>query len=141
MRHAIRYEGGYERNFSQLRPGTTDFEGDDGGRHGMAPWPRGADGLRFGFMERQGKRFVATRVQYGTTDVVLKHDVQIDLMRHLGGHHLAGEPVRLDDTAASALLGDAIDANPEQRAELTAVRDQVRGAMEKPAEQSVEHRV
>src|SRR5579872_1187909 len=101
MRHAIRYEGSYERNFSQLRPGATDFEGDDGGRHGMASWPRGADGLRFGFMERHGKRFVATRVQFGTTDVVLKQDVTLDATRHLGGHHLSAEPVRLDDTAAS----------------------------------------
>lgn len=129
MRHAIRYEGGFERNFSGLRPGATEFEGDDGEMHEMAPWPSGADGLRFGFMERHGKRFVAVRVQFRNTDVVLKNDVPLDSIRHLGGHRLSGEPVRLDNDPASALLGDTIDANPAQRAELAALRDQVRGSM------------
>jgi hypothetical protein len=142
MRHAIRYEGGFERNFSELRPGATDFEGDDGERHKMVPWPSGADGLRFGFMERHGKRFVAVRVQFRTADVVLAHDVPLDAERHLGGHRLSAEPVRLDDDAASALLGDAIDANPAQRAELSALRDQVRGSMRGHAShQSEEHTV
>ena len=141
MRHAIRYEGGFERNFSDLRPGATEFEGDDKERHKMAPWPKGADGLRIGFMERQGKRFVAVRVQYGATDVVLKHDVVLDPNRHLGGHRLAAEPVRLDNDAASALLGDIIDANPEQRTELTAVREQLRASLHQPATPTKEHRV
>src|SRR5215469_6121931 len=131
MQHAIRYEGGFERNFSDLRAGAADFEGDDGERHAMAPWSPKADGLRFGFMERHGKKFVAVRVQYGKADVVLKHDVPIDAMRHLGGQRLAGEPVRLNDDAASALLGDVIDANPELRGELVALRDQVRVPSEK----------
>lgn len=142
MRHAIRYEGGFERNFPELRPGATDFEGNDGERHAMAPWPSGADGLRFGFMERNGKRFVAVRVQFRTADVVLAHDVPLDSMRHLGGHRLAAEPVRLDDDPASALLGDAIDANPSQRAELSALRDQLRGSLpEQTSKPTEEHRV
>jgi hypothetical protein len=141
MQHAIRYEGGYERNYSALRPGATEFVGDDGKKHGMAPWPQKADGLRFGFMERQGKRFVAVRVQYGTSDVVLKEPVVLDSTRHLGGHHLAGEPVKLDETAASALLSDAIDVNLDQRAELIALRDQVRSAMGRKVEDTPEHRV
>ena len=142
MRHAIRYEGGFERNFADLRPGATDFEGDDGERHTMAPWPSGADGLRFGFMERHGKRFVAVRVQFRTADVVLGHDVPLDSVRHLGGHRLSGEPVRLDNDPASALLGDIIDANPAQRAELSALRDQVRSSMrDHPSTKSEEHTV
>jgi hypothetical protein len=142
MRHAIRYEGGFERNFSELRPGATDFDGDDGERHTMVPWPSGADGLRFGFMERHGKRFVAVRVQYGTADVVLAHDVPLDAVRHLGGHRLSAEPVRLDNDPASALLGDAIDANPAQRAELSALRDQLRASMrDETSKKSEEHRV
>jgi hypothetical protein len=80
-------------------------------------------------MERHGKRFVAVRVQYRTADVVLPHEVPLDAVRHLGGHRLSGEPVRLDDDAASALLSDAIDLNPDQRPELLAIRDQVRGSL------------
>jgi hypothetical protein len=129
MRHAIRYEGGYERNFTSLRPGAAEFDGDDDQRHTMVAWPAGADGLRFGFMERQGKRYVAVRVQYGPTDIVVPHGVVIDQTRHLAGRRLGPDPVPLADEPASALLGDIIDANPECRADLVAVRDRVRHAM------------
>jgi hypothetical protein len=134
MRHAIRYEGGYERNFSKLRPGATDFEGDDGARHKLPPWPKDTDGLRFGFMERQGKKFVAVRVQYGPADVVLPHDVAVERDIHLDGKRLGPEPIVLSDTAASALLGDVITANPEHRDALIAVRDGVRQSIATRAE-------
>jgi hypothetical protein len=130
MRHAIRYEGGFERNFSVLQPGVADFEGDDGDRHPMPPWPADVDGLRYGFMERRGKRFVVVRVQYGSTEAVLPHGVQLDPARHLGGKHLKPESVVLADGPAGALLGDVIDANPERYAELAAIREQVRHALE-----------
>ncbi len=29
MRHALRYEGGFERNFSQLRSGATEYQSDE----------------------------------------------------------------------------------------------------------------
>ena len=132
MRHAIRYEGGFERNFASLRAGATDFEGDDGARHAMPPWPANVDGLRFSFMERKGKRFGAVRVQYGGTDVVLAHDVLIDSARHLGGRHLAPDPLILTDASAGALLGDIIDTNPDQRSALVALRDQVRDSLGNP---------
>ncbi len=140
MRHAIRYEGGFERNFNVLRPGAADFDGDDDQRHEMVAFPAAVDGLRFGFMERQGKRFVAVRVQYGPTDVVLSHGVVVDQTRHLGGRHLGAEPTVLGDAPASALLGDIIDANPDHKTELMAMREHVRRAMgpqapgSKPAE-------
>ena len=109
----------------------------------MAPWPSGADGLRFGFMERNGKRFVAVRVQFRTgRNVVLAHDVPLDSMRHLGGHRLAAEPVRLDDDPASALSGTRSDANLSQRAELSALRDQApRARAEQTSKPTEEHRV
>ena len=129
MQHAIRYEGGFERNFASLRAGTADFEGDDGARHAVPPWPANVDGLRFSFMERQGKRFGAVRVQYGRTVVVLSHDVPIDSARHLGGRHLAPEPLILTDASAGVLLGDIIDASPGERSALVALRDQVRHSL------------
>jgi len=129
MRHGIRYEGGFERNFTALRPGATDFSGDDDERHPMAGWPAEVDGLRFGFMERKGKRFVAVRVQYGSADIVVPHEVFIDQTRHLAGRHLGPEPLVVGDAPAGALLGDMIDANRERAAELIAMRDKVRLAM------------
>jgi hypothetical protein len=128
MQHAIRYEGGFERNFAALRPGNTDFvgEGNDDRRYPAAIWHKDADGLRFSFMEKRGKKFVVVRVQYGPTDIVLPHEVAIDQTLHLGGRHLGPEPLLLRDTEAGALLGDIMKANRERFTELSALRDQVR---------------
>lgn len=129
MRHAIRFEGGYERNFSSLRPGTTDYQGDDGVRHPIPAWPADAPGLRFGYMEQSGKRFVAVRVGYGEEEIILGHPVRLDPSRHLGGKRFSPEPITIADMPAGALLGDIIDANHEQQAELAALRDRVRQAL------------
>ena len=93
MRHVIRYEGGYERNFGTLRSHGSEYEGDDGDRHVAKPWPKTMDGVRFSFMEQPGKRFVAVRVQYAGEDVVLKNPVRLDPERHLGGKRFSAEPV------------------------------------------------
>jgi hypothetical protein len=129
MRHAIRYEGGFERNFSTLSPGAADYDGDDDQRHPMEAWPAEADGLRFGFMERQGKRFIAVRVQHGASDIVLSHGVVIDAPRHLDGRRLGPEPLLIGNGPASALLADIMDANHDRFADLAAVRDQIRTAL------------
>ena len=129
MRHAIRFEGGYERNFSALRQGGTDYEGEDGARHRIPAWPADAPGLRFGYMEQSGKRFVAVRVGYGEDEILLQHPVRLDPSRHLGGKRFGAEPIAIADMPAGALLGDIIDANHEQQAELSALRDRVRQAL------------
>jgi hypothetical protein len=129
MQHVIRFEGSFERNFAALRPGGSEYEGDDGSRQRPAPWPAEADGLRFGFMEQHGKRFLAVRVQYGDEEVVLRHPVRLDPARHLGGRRFSANPILLGDEPAGALLGDILDLNPEQRPELTALRDRVRRAL------------
>jgi hypothetical protein len=129
MRHAIRFEGGYERNFGIRAPGTSDYEGDDGARHPVVPWPADVTGLCFGFMEQSGKRFVAVRVRYGDEEVVLGHPVRIDPARHLGGKRFAAEPVAIADNPAGTLLGDILDANPTQHESLAALREGVRSAL------------
>jgi hypothetical protein len=144
MQHAIRYEGGFERNFAALRPGNTDFVGDDDRRYPAAAWHRDADGVHFSFMEKQGKKFVVVRVQYGPTDIVLPHEVAIDQVTHLSGRHLGPEPLLLRDNEAGALLGDIIKANRERFTELSALRDEVRhglGPHGKHAEGTKETRV
>jgi len=129
MRHAIRFEGGFERNFATLRSGADEYAGDDGVRRPVAAWPDEADGLRFGFMEQRGKRFLAVRVRYGDEEIVLGHPVRLDPSRHLGGRRFSPAPIPLGDEPASALFTDIFDANPEQRPELTALRERVRSAL------------
>lgn len=126
MRHAMRYEGGFERNFPTLRPGAHDYLGDDGARHVVTSWPREADGLRVGFMEQRGKKFLAVRVGYGDEEIVLQHPVRLDPARHLGGRRFVGRPIPISDDSASTLFGDVLGANAEQHAELTALRARIR---------------
>jgi hypothetical protein len=129
MQHVIRFEGSFERNFAALRAGSSEYEGDDGSRHHVVPWPAEADGVRFGFMEQRGKRFLAVRVGYGDEEIVLRHPVRLDPARHLGGQRFTAKPILLGDEPAGALLGDILDLNPEQRPELIALRDSVRRAL------------
>jgi hypothetical protein len=129
MQHVIRFEGGFERNFATLRSGAGDYEGDGGGRHPVVPWPAEADGLRFGFMEQRGKRFLAVRVGYEDEEIVLQHPVRLDPARHLGGRRFSAHPIPLGNEAAGALLTDILDLNPEQRPELTVLRGRVRHAL------------
>jgi hypothetical protein len=137
MQHILRFEGGYERNFAALRPGANEYDGEDGARQHAVPWPAEADGIRFGFMEQRGKRFLAVRVEYADLEVVLKHPVRLDPSRHLGGRRFSPKPIPLADESASALLGDMVDLNPELRSELRAVRDRVRQDLgAKPAAKS-----
>jgi hypothetical protein len=129
MQHAIRFEGGFERNFAALHAGGAEYDGDDGTRLHAAPWPAEADGVRFGFMEQQGKRFLAVRLQYEDEEIVLRHPVRLDPARHLGGRRFSARPIPLGDDSASALFADILDLNPEQRPELTALRERVRRAL------------
>jgi hypothetical protein len=129
MRHVLRFEGSFEQNFPTLRPGTDGYLADDGTRQSALEWPAEADGLRFGFMEKQGKKFVAVRVGNGEQEVVLENPVRLDPARHLGGRRFSATPIPLGDEPASALLGDILDANVDQRPALTALRDWVRRSM------------
>src|SRR4051812_47023268 len=69
MRHGLMYQGGFERNHPSLAPGTASFVGTDGRTHQFPEWPADVDGVRFGYLERRGKRFVVARVQFEEHDV------------------------------------------------------------------------
>jgi hypothetical protein len=129
MQHVIRFEGGFERNFTTLRSGASDYEAEDGAPQHIVPWPAEADGVRFGFMEQRGKRFLAVRVRFGDGEIVLRHPVRLDPGRHLGGRRFSARPIPLGDEAAGALFADMLDLNPEQRPELTALRERIRRAL------------
>src|SRR5687767_11344882 len=124
MRHAAMYHGSFERNFAGLKPGATTFEGSDGTAHPIPEWPKSADGVRIGYMEKTGKKFMIVRLQRGKTDIVLKHELVIDLPRHFGhGKRLGPEPTLIeDDELIVGLLEDLIRRNPEQSADLMRLR-------------------
>jgi hypothetical protein len=126
MRHAIRYEGSYERNFGKPNDDPDTYEGEDGKRHKAQPWPDDVDGLRVGFMEQEGRRFFAVTVGQAEDEIRLENPLRLDPDRHFGGKRFAAEPVKIGDQPAGVLLGDIIAANPEQREPLTRVRERIR---------------
>ncbi len=123
MRHALRYHGGFERNYATLEPGAQRFLGSDGAERLLPEWPGEVDGLRVSYMEKPGKKFVAVRVEDDEADVVLRHEVLLDPSRHMGyGKRFGAEPTIIADEVACVLLDDIITKNPEQRDELAAIR-------------------
>jgi len=123
MHHCLIYEGGFERNFPNLKPGATTFQGTDGAEHPIPDKPSDVDGVCVGYMEKAGKKFAAVRVQRGKDDVVLKHELLLDPARHMGfGKRFSPEPTLLDDEMMATLLGDILAKNPEQRNELSKIR-------------------
>lgn len=126
MSHALMYHGSFEANSSRLKSGATTFIGSDGSEHAIPEWPDEADGLRIGYMEKAGKRFVAVRVIDDKADVVLGNELLIDPPSHMGyGKRFSPEPTVIEDDAAKQLLNDIIEKNPEQRSQLAAIRDRM----------------
>lgn len=117
------YHGAFETNFAELRPGATTFTGSDGKTHQLRDWPKDVNGVRFGYMEKEGKRFFVVRVMDGKSDLVLPHEVRIDSTRHMGMNKRFGpEPTVIDDGPATDLLADILRGNPEVRLELADIR-------------------
>ena len=79
--------------------------------------------MRVGYMEKRGKRFVAVRMMFKNTDVVLENEVIIDPVRHLGaGKRFAAEATVVGDEPMLALLTEAVRKNPDQKTELARLR-------------------
>lgn len=118
MRHGYMYNGAFELNFDDLRPGTTTYKSTDGQERPLPPWPDSVDGIRIGYLEKVGKKFFAVRVQHDSQDIVLEHPVYIDPMRHMNNRRFTAQPTLVSDDEASTLLDDILRANPDKQAEL-----------------------
>ena len=125
MQHGLMYQGSFEHNHSELKPGTNVFRGTDGVEHPIPAWPKGVDGVKVGYMEKSGKKFYAVRVQFEKHDIVLENPVLLDPMRHLGNKRFAPEPTVITDKIAETLLDDLIERNPEQKEELALLINRV----------------
>jgi hypothetical protein len=120
------YHGAFESNFSKMKSGATTFLGSDGSERVIPDWPDEADGLRIGYMEKAGKRFVAVRVMDDKADIMLGNELLLDAPSHMGyGKRFSPEPTVIEDEAAKQLLNDIIEKNPDQRAELKAIRSRM----------------
>lgn len=127
MRHALMYHGSFEANFP-ARAGAETFRGSDGADHPIPSWPQDVDGMRIGYLEKPGKKFVAARVQFEDEDIPLSNPVVIDPPRHMGyGNRFGPEATIIQDETARYLIEDIIAKNPEQREQLWPIRDRVRG--------------
>jgi hypothetical protein len=124
MRHALMYHGGLELNHAKLKPGATTFEGSDGSTRELPPWPESAY-LRFGYMEKAGKKFCVVRVCDSQSDVVVQNEMVLEPGRHMGfGIRLGPEPTMLeDDGVVMTMLEDLIKKNADQAPELFKIRD------------------
>ena len=126
MRHGLMYQGGFERNFQERKPGSSTFHGSDGTERQLPDWPKEIDGLRVGYMEKPGKNFVAVRVQFEDRDVILENEVTIDAARHMGyGKRFSPEPTVIPEETARVLLADIMAKNLGQRDELQPIYDQL----------------
>lgn len=126
MPHALMYHGGFEANFSRMKPGATTFLGSDGSERVIPEWPDEADGLRVGYMEKDGKRFVAVRVMDDKADIMLGNELLLHPPSHMGhGKRFSPEPTIIGDEAAKQLLYDIMDKNPDQLAALKGIRDRL----------------
>jgi hypothetical protein len=125
MLHALMYQGGFERNFATLEPGVRSFRASDGADVELPPWPDSVDGVRFGYMERRGRKFLLVRLQFDEHDIVLRTPVALDRLRHMGNQRFSARPTLLTDADASTLLDDVIECNPEQSAEIALLINRV----------------
>jgi hypothetical protein len=117
------YHGGFERNFPNLKPGTTTFQGTDGEEHELPEAPAKCDGMRIYYMEKAGKKFAAVRVQHGKDDLVLEKELLLDPARHMGyGKRFSAEPTEIGDEFAAVILEDMMQQNTEQRRTLVQLR-------------------
>jgi hypothetical protein len=125
MLHGLMYQGGFERNFATLESGVRSFRASDGEELELPDWPESVDGVRFGYMERRGRKFLVVRLQFDEHDIVLRTPVALDPLRHMGNQRFTARPTLLTDANASVLLDDVIECNPEQSTEIALLINRV----------------
>ena len=125
MLHGLMYQGGFEENFATLTPGARTFRTSEGAELALQPWPEKVDGVRFGYMERRGRKFLVVRLQFDERDIVLQTPVMLDRLRHMGNQRFSARPTLISDANASALLDDVIECNPEQSTEIALLINRV----------------
>lgn len=125
MKHGLMYQGSFEDNFAGLTPGARSFRTSGGTEQQLPPWPERIDGVRFGYMERRGRKFVVVRLLFEEHDLVLQNPVTLDRIRHMGNQRFSAGPVVLSDDHASVLLDDVIECNSQQATDIALLINRV----------------
>jgi hypothetical protein len=127
------YHGGFERNFPNLKPGASSFDGTDGASHPIPAWPAGADGVCVGYMEKAGKKFMAVRIVHGSVDIILPDALVLDGARHMGhGKRFGAAPTLVDDDGIMVtLLEDVMKKNPGTANALMPIREKLKAGITK----------
>jgi len=114
MRHSIGYLGHYD-HFCNLTPHPREYHRHDGSLGTVDDRPNRVNGIFFGYMEREGKTFVAVRAQHDDIDidVVLQNAVPLDPSRHTDGKGFGPKPSLFGDDSAARLVSDMITTNPQ----------------------------
>ena len=119
MRHAYMYNGAFETNYSDLRPGTTTYKSTEGEERALPDWPEKIDGIRVGLHGEGGKEVLRrARAVRQPRRRCLENPVHIDPLRHMGNRRFSADPTLVTDDEASALLDDIIRDNPDKQPEL-----------------------
>jgi hypothetical protein len=118
MIHAIGYLGNIKFNFSRLTPGMSTYIRADGTYGNIDRPPKRLDGVFFGYLQRDGKTYLAVRAQFGNQDIYLENPILIESSRHTDGMGIGMQPTQFGDDSAQNLLSDMIDLNPSQSMEL-----------------------
>jgi hypothetical protein len=119
------YQGGFEANYPALAPGARSFVTSTGTEQILPEWPDSADGVRFGYMERRGRKFLVVRLQFDDHDIVLRTPLALDRLRHMGNQRFTARPTLLSDANASALLDDVLECNGDQSREIALLINRV----------------
>jgi hypothetical protein len=125
MVHGLMYQGGFELNFPSLTPSARSFRTSEGDERELPPWPEAVDGIRFGYMERRGRKFLVVRLQFDEHDIVLRSPVALDRMRHMENRRFSPRPTLITDASASAILDDVLECNPEQSTDIALLINRV----------------
>jgi hypothetical protein len=125
LKNAIGYLGRFERSFGDLKPGVNEYLREDGSRGQVDERPQNVDGVFFGYMECDSKRFVAVRAEYEDDDIVLANPVPLQPQRHTDGKSFGPNPSRFGDESAERLLIDMIAKTPDQAQQLKRIAEKL----------------
>jgi hypothetical protein len=78
MIHAIGYMGNIKFNFSRLTPGMSAYLRANGTYGDVDLPPKRLDGIFFGYLQRDGKTYLAVRAQFGNQDICLENPISLN---------------------------------------------------------------
>lgn len=122
MRHAIQYQGPYNKNIDRVRNGAHTYLRKDGSEANFRG-AKNADGVRFGLPEKHGDEgFVVARIEFGSADILLDRPIELDGIGPNGK--------LLSKTGALSLLQRATIANPARSTDISRVISSVEVALD-----------